>query len=131
MMMSPSLWVSQVPPKPFQNAFPGVGPITTAPVALSNTSNVTFTHSTNWEAPPAPFVSGGTKGPPLATVSAALSPSKFRRTLAFVRAPDGTCATGSGAVPTIGDPVFWGNDATCCAGDEDAVNAAKSRSGCE
>src|SRR6266446_6958255 len=129
--MSPSLCVSQVPPKPFQKAFPGVGPITTAPVALSNTSNVTLTHSTNWEAPTAPFVSGGTKGPPLATVSAALRPSKLRSTVACIGALEGICATGSPTGPTMTDPVDWAKDATCRDGGEETAEAARSRSGCE
>src|SRR5215831_18679399 len=101
MMMSPSLRVSQGPPNPAQNALPGVGPITVAPVVLSKTSKVTFTHSTNWVAPTAPLVSGGTKGPPLATVSCALMPSKFRPR-ATPSAPDGALATGSDSDETSG-----------------------------
>ena len=46
-------------------------------------------HSTNWEAPTAPFVSGGTKGPPLPTVSAALRPSKLRSTVACIGVVEG------------------------------------------
>src|SRR5260370_42486294 len=116
MMMSPSLCVSQVPPKPFQNAFPGVGPITVAPVVLSNTSKVTLTHSTNCVAPTAPLVSGGTKGPPLATVSAALRPSKLSPTWTLTGAPEATRATGSGSELVIAGPVLCGQG-VCCAPD--------------
>src|ERR1700688_4535768 len=105
MIMSPSFRVSQLPPKPFQKAFPGVGPSTGAPVTLSKTSNVTLTHSTNCVAPTAPFVSGGTKGPPLATVSAALRPSKLCPTITLTGAPVGTWATGSGRAVVIAEPV--------------------------
>src|SRR5689334_7676227 len=101
MMMSPSLRDSHGPPNPAQNALPGVGPITGAPVVLSKTSKVTFTHSTNWVAPTAPLVSGGTKGPPLATVSCALMPSKFRPTLT-PSVPDGVLAAGSDCEDTSG-----------------------------
>src|SRR5207302_9355159 len=37
-MMSPSLWVSQRPPKPDQSAPPSMGPAMTAPVRLSKTA---------------------------------------------------------------------------------------------
>src|SRR5690242_6052107 len=56
---SPSLLVSQGPPKPDQSEFPAVGPCTRAPVALSNTAKSRFTHCTNCVVPAAPFVSGG------------------------------------------------------------------------
>src|SRR5215469_1554146 len=126
MMMSPSLRVSHGPPNPAQNALPGVGPMTVAPVVLSKTSNVTFTHSTNWVAPTAPLVSGGTKGPPLATVSCALMPSKFRPK-ATPSAPDGVLATGSDCEDTNGARL---GRASCAACDPpDFAGTADSRNG--
>src|SRR6516162_3109837 len=120
MMISPSLRVSQGPPNPFQNALPGVGPRTVAPVALSNTSKVTFTHWTNCVAPTAPLVSGGTNGPPLATVSGrALRPSKFKPIPTFSPAPDTVLATGSDCSEVNGDRVGWASGA--CVGPLDCA----------
>src|SRR6516225_6612873 len=116
MMISPSLRVSQGPPNPFQNALPGVGPRTVAPVALSNTSKVTFTHWTNWVAPTAPLVSGGTNGPPLATVSCALMPSKLSPRLT-PSGPDGVLAAGSDCEETNGARVGWASCADCDPAD--------------
>src|SRR5215469_7880201 len=113
MMMSPSLRVSQGPPNPAQNALPGVGPITVAPVVLSKTSKVTLTHSTNCVAPTAPLVSGGTKGPPLATVSSALTPSKLSPILMLDGMAAGACATGSGC-ELVNGPLVGCATANCC-----------------
>src|SRR5215471_3508749 len=56
---SPSLLVSQPPPKPAHSVLPSVGPATRAPVVLSNTAKERFTHCTYWVRPTAPLVSGG------------------------------------------------------------------------
>src|SRR5215472_19003856 len=56
---SPSLLISQAPPKPAHSVLPSVGPATRAPVVLSNTAKERFTHCTYWVKPAAPLVSGG------------------------------------------------------------------------
>src|SRR5439155_23984087 len=56
---SPSLLVSQPPPKPAQRVLPATGPMRRAPVVLSKTANDSFTHCTTCVAPTARFVSGG------------------------------------------------------------------------
>src|SRR5262245_58828101 len=58
-MGSPSLSLSQRPPKPCQRVFPLAGPSTSAPVVLLNTAKEVLTHCTYWVDPTAPTVSGG------------------------------------------------------------------------
>src|SRR5262245_35850528 len=56
---SPSLLISQPPPKPAHSVLPSVGPAKRAPVVLLNTAKERFTHCTDWVKPAAPLVSGG------------------------------------------------------------------------
>src|SRR6266566_839250 len=61
---SPSLFVSQPPPKPAQTALPAFGkPAAIAPVDLLNTAKAVLTHWTYWVAPTVPLVSGGAQHP--------------------------------------------------------------------
>src|SRR5215475_3211518 len=55
---SPSLLISQPPPKPAHRVLPSVGAATSAPVVLLNTAKERFTHCTYWVKPAAPLVSG-------------------------------------------------------------------------
>src|SRR5215475_4019459 len=79
-MGSPSLAVSQGPPKPFQSVFPATGPSTTLPVVLLKTAKDSFTHWTTCEAPTAALVSGGallTENAPFGPTNPWPTPSKF------------------------------------------------------
>src|SRR5215472_1143974 len=101
---SPSLLISQAPPKPAHRVLPSVGPATRAPVVLSNTAKERFTHCTYWVKPTAPLVSGGAQHGEKPGGVPCPRPSKLSPTVGasgvgaaeVAAAANRRCSTGSG-----------------------------------
>src|SRR5262249_49136503 len=82
-------------PKPLHKLWMGTGPISSAPSRLLYTAIVTFTIWTNWLAPTAPLVSGGTNANPRTRrVFPAARPSQF---MTLLTPPRGPASSAGGA----------------------------------
>src|SRR5574337_657320 len=101
-MGSPSLLVSQGPPKPAHSVLPLTGPKRTLPVPLSNTANDRFTHCTYWVAPGAPLLSGGAQQS-LKLPNPTPTPMKFanEERVGEANVAD-VCSAASGPPPGVG-----------------------------